>query len=153
MKEGVASSRRPWHGRSMRKLIASLLMVFLAAAPALAVDPPLVGPAITPGAQGQGTEASTAIAASYGNILYTPAKLVVAFVGMIGGAIAGVATGGDTRAAYAIWVPMVGGDYFLRPEVLDGTRPLAFFGSDYADRPSTMSSENDGSYAYEALYN
>jgi hypothetical protein len=32
-------------------------------------------------------------------------------------------------------------------------KPLAFFGNDYADRPSTWNTTNDATYAYDALYN
>ena len=97
-------------------------------------------------------EAGTSVAASYINIVYLPAKLVVAFVGGIAGGVAGFLSGGDQRAAYALWVPLMGGDYFVRPENLSGERPLAFFGSDYADQPSTWNS-GGSTYAYDALYN
>ena len=101
----------------------------------------------------QGLEAGTSLAASYINIVYLPAKLVVAFVGGIAGGVAGFLTGGDQRAAYALWVPLMGGDYFVRPENLSGERPLAFFGTDYADQPSAWNVGDSATYAYDALYN
>jgi hypothetical protein len=127
----------------MRSLAAAVLVVALVAAPAAAHRP----------ADTAGLGAGSAISAMYLNLLYTPAKVVVATVGAIGGALAGVLTGGDERAAYALWVPTIGGEYFLRPGVLEGTEDFAFFGSDYDDTPSTADAENDATYAYEALYN
>jgi hypothetical protein len=127
----------------MRTLNAAAVSLALGAAPALAETPQ----------PDQGLEGGSAISASYINVLYTPAKIVVAAVGAVGGSLAAVLTGGDQRAAYAIWVPLMGGDYFVRSENFNGGRPLAFFGSDYQDRPSTVNVTNDATYAYDALYN
>jgi hypothetical protein len=126
----------------MRSIAVAALAVIVGALPAAAHDP----------LENQGLEVGETLAASYANLLYTPAKIVVAAVGAVAGGIAGMLTGGDERAAYAVWVPLVGGDYFVKPSHVDGTRPLAFFGYDYADRPSQASRENDRTYAYEALY-
>jgi hypothetical protein len=127
----------------MRTLVAAALVLALGAMPAVADNPQ----------DNQGLEVGSALSASYLNLVYTPAKVVLAVVGAVGGGVAAVLTGGDQRAAYAFWVPLMGGDFFLRPENFNGGRPLAFFGSDYQERPSTVSSENDASYAYDALYN
>ena len=64
-----------------------------------------------------------------------------------------VLTGGDTRAAYALWVPTAGGDFMVRPSHLDGSERLQFFGSDYTDHASTISRQSDGSTIYDATYN
>jgi hypothetical protein len=127
--------------RVMRTIVAVVLSLALGAASAYAENPPV----------DQGLEAGTSVSASFINIVYLPAKIVVAFVGGIAGGIAGVLTGGDQRAAYALWVPLMGGDYFVRPENLSGERPLAFLGSDYADQPSTWN--GSATYAYDSLYN
>jgi hypothetical protein len=103
-------------------------------------------------ASSPGLEVGNAITASFANLAYTPAKVVVATVGLIGGGIAGFLAGGDTRTAYSIWVPTAGGSYFLRPSHLDGSEEFHFWGQDYSDEPSTASTENDGSYMYDALY-
>lgn len=95
-------------------------------------------------------EASLAIGAALSSIVYFPVKVTAAAVGLVGGAIAGLVTGGETRAAYAIWVPMAGGNYVVRPAHLDGTRSFAFFGADYEDRPSLRN--QDGSVIYDSLY-
>jgi len=126
----------------MRTVIVAVLAAALGALPAQAHEPEM----------NQGLEIGDAVTATFSNIGYVPAKLVVATVGMIGGAVAGFMTGGDTRSAYAIWVPLVGGDYFVRPEHLEGERGLAFFGSDYDDRPSMAGGENDTTYGYQGLY-
>ena len=140
----------------MRTIVAVVLSLALGAAsayaenaPAYAENPPTYAaqnPPVDPG-----LEAGTSVSASFINIVYLPAKIVVAFVGGIAGGIAGVLTGGDQRAAYALWVPLMGGDYFVRPENLSGERPLAFLGSDYADQPSTWNGSS--TYAYDSLYN
>lgn len=97
-----------------------------------------------------GHEAALSIAAAMANLVYTPAKVGVAVAGLVGGAVAGLLSGGDVRAAYALWVPLAGGDYMIRPAHVDGVRPLAFFGSDYDDTPSRY--DADGSVIYRALY-
>ena len=77
----------------MRKTILSFaLAATLAAAPSVArADSP-------------GTEVGFALWSAFANLAYTPAKVVVALVGLPVGAAAGFLNGGDTRAAYAIWV-------------------------------------------------
>ena len=127
----------------MRTFVVAALALALSALPAAAHDP----------ADNPGLEIGGSIAAMYASLVYTPAKIVVAALGGVGGALAGVLTGGDEGAAYAFWVPLMGGDYFVRPGNFDGSRPLAFFGSDYDDTPSTADAENDATYAYEARYN
>ena len=109
----------------------------------------------TPGpvrAQDPGYEVGFATLAAVSNLFYTPAKIVVAAVGMTLGGLAGALNGGDQRAANAILVPMAGGDYFLTADHLDGIRPIHFFGSDYYDRPTTYGREHHGSSAYDAMY-
>src|SRR5438876_296179 len=94
-----------------------------------------------------GTVAAVAAAA---NLLYLPAKTLVAIGGLGVGALTGLLTGGDIRAAYAVWVPAAGGTFLLTPAHFEGTRPIEFFGSDYADRPSTNA--RDTSIVYRSLY-
>jgi hypothetical protein len=98
-----------------------------------------------------GEEFGLAVGAAAANIFYTPAKVVVALGGLVLGAFTGVFTGGDVRAAYAVWVPAAGGTYLLRPSHLDGTELIEFFGSDYADTPSTAVGPETG-VLYDAQY-
>jgi hypothetical protein len=140
----------------MRTIIAVVLSVTLGVASAFAQNqnPSPNGSGnvdVTPADQSY--EAGTSVSATFINFAYLPAKTVVAVLGGVAGSLAGLFTGGDQRAAYALWVPTMGGDWFVRPENLSGQKPLAFFGNDYADRPSTWNTTNDATYAYDALYN
>jgi hypothetical protein len=103
-------------------------------------------------AQNGASEAGLAVGAALANIVYVPVKAVVAVGGLALGTFAALLTGGDTRAAYALWVPAASGTYILTPACLDGSAPLKFFGSDYADRPSNQTKGGDGSSVYESLY-
>jgi hypothetical protein len=87
-------------------------------------------------------------------LLYTPAKVIVAVGGLTLGGLTGLLTGGDTRSAYAVWVPVATGTYFLTPSHLDGSEPIEFFGtSDYADTPSTSAAAAmEAGAIYEAEY-
>ena len=125
----------------MQKLVVGLILVAL-----------VLGRA-TPGqARSAGEEAGLAIGAATLNLVYFPAKLVMVVGGFVLGGATGFATGGDIRAAYAIWVPTMSGTYLLTPANMEGAEPIAFFGHDYADTPSTLSSKADGGVVYDALY-
>ncbi len=99
-----------------------------------------------------GAEFGLAMGAAASNLVYFPVKLTMAGLGLPLGALAGLFTGGNTRAAYAVWVPTASGTYLLTPDHLEGTKDIEFIGNDYADRPSTMQRETDGSRMYDALY-
>jgi hypothetical protein len=114
---------------------------------ALVLGRPVAGRTASPG-----VEFGMAIGAAGANLLYTPAKVAVAAVGLLVGSVTGILTGGDVRAAYAIWVPAASGTYLLRPANLDGTEPIAFFGSDYADTPSIASGTAEAGGIYDAQY-
>jgi hypothetical protein len=108
---------------------------------------PVAARAASPGA-----EAGMALLAATANLGYTPAKLLMAGGGLLVGSFTALFTGGDTRAAYAIWVPTASGTYFLRPANLEGSEPIEFFGVDYADMPSTASAAPEAGGIYEAQY-
>ncbi len=99
----------------------------------------------------QGEEAGYAVAAAALNLVYVPAKAVVALGGLMLGGATGLLTGGNTRAAYAIWVPAASGTFFLTPSHIDESRPIAFFGDDYIDRPS-RNWRTDRSAVYDSIY-
>ena len=98
----------------------------------------------------QAGEAGFALAAAAANLVYVPAKVLVAVGGLGLGGLVGFLTGGDMRAAYALWVPAAGGTFMLRPSHVEGTRPIEFFGSDYVDQPSR--NPGDTSIVYRSLY-
>jgi len=114
---------------------------------ALVLGRPVPGRTASPGA-----EFGMAIGAAAANLLYTPAKVAVAAVGLAVGGVTGVLTGGDVRSVYAIWVPAASGTYLLRAANLDGTEPIEFFGSDYADTPAIVSGAAESGGIYEAQY-
>src|ERR1051325_9383619 len=94
----------------------------------LAVAALLAGPARANARETtQGEEAGYALAALGLNLVYVPAKAIVAFGGAVLGAVVGLATGGDTRSAYAIWVPADSGTFILNASNVDGTVPIEFF--------------------------
>jgi hypothetical protein len=104
------------------------------------------------GATTQLEEAGRAAASIGLNIFYVPAKAVMAFVGLVTGGFVGFATGGDERAAYAIWVPTASGTWFVTPDQVDGSKPIEFFGSDYSDKPSGLGLSEPGRSSYDAMY-
>jgi hypothetical protein len=83
----------------------------------------------------QGEEVLFSVLATATNIFYTPLKFAIALVAMPAGGFAGAASGGDARTAYAIWVPALGGTFFLTAAHMEGSKPIEFWGSDYADQP------------------
>ena len=103
-------------------------------------------------AQSPIVEFGLAVGAAGANLVYLPVKVVVAFGGLVLGALTGTLTGGDERAAYAVWVPAASGTYLLTPAHLEGTVPIEFFGSDYADRPSPAAAAVEGSGIYDIEY-
>jgi len=105
-----------------------------------------------PGRAQPGAEFGLAIGAAAANLVYTPVKVITAFGGLALGGMTGLLTGGDVRAAYAVWVPAASGTFMLTPNNLDGTEPIEFFGSDYADRPSKGAAVTEARGIYEAQY-
>ena len=83
----------------------------------------------------QAEEAGFAVLATGVNVFYIPAKLVLAAAAIPVGGLAGALSGGDARTAYSIWVPAMGGTFFLTNSHLDGSKPIEFLGSDYQDKP------------------
>jgi hypothetical protein len=103
-------------------------------------------------AQGPGTEFGLAVGAASANLLYLPGKMVVALGGLVLGGLTGALTGGDVRAAYGVWVPAASGTYLLTPAHLEGTVPIEFFGSDYADQSSKAAGGAEGAGIYDIQY-
>ena|SRR5262245_13127042 len=99
----------------------------------------------------QAEEAGFAVIATGANIFYVPAKLLLAVVAMPVGGIAGLFSGGDARTAYAIWVPALGGTFFLTNAHMDGSKPIEFLGSDYPDRRSVDTS-GEGTIIFDTPY-
>jgi len=100
----------------------------------------------------QGEEAGRAIAGATLSVFYLPVKAVMAVCGLVAGSFVGLVTGGDVRAAYAIWVPTASGTWFFTPAQVEGSKDVEFFGSDYADRPSELGGDEPGRAGYDAMY-
>ena len=83
----------------------------------------------------QAEEVLFSVLATATNIFYVPLKFAIALLAMPVGGLAGAASGGDARTAYAIWVPALGGTFFLTNAHMDGSKPIEFFGSNYPDEP------------------
>jgi hypothetical protein len=125
----------------MRRLLAAILLTTL-----------VLGRPVQGAAQDgpyQPDEAGLALAAAGLTLFYLPAKGVIAGCGLLLGGVVGLVTGGDTRSAYAIWVPAAGGSYTITAGNLDGSEPFEFWGSDYADVPSTFATTGA---IYDAQY-
>ena len=99
----------------------------------------------------QAEEAGFAVLATGANIFYMPAKFLVAMAAIPVGGLAGALSGGDARTAYAIWVPAMGGTYFLTNGHLDGSKPIEFFGYDYDDQLAP-NPEGDRTLIYDTPY-
>lgn len=63
-----------------------------------------------------------------GNILYVPAKVGFAGVGVVATGLTYVASLGSTEAAGAVWSATTGGDYLITPRMVEERRPAAFVG-------------------------
>ena len=125
----------------MRRVLVALLLL------GVVLGRPAVLRAESPAA-----EFGLAVGAAAGNLVYLPVKGIVAFGGLVLGSLTGVLTGGDVRAAYAVWVPAASGTYLLTPAHLEGTVPIEFFGSDYADESSKAAGAAEGAGIYDIQY-
>jgi len=61
------------------------------------------------------------------NLLYLPAKLAYAGVGVVTGAVV-LLLAHDTAVAGDVWLPTLGGDYLVTERHLRGEVPLRFLG-------------------------
>jgi hypothetical protein len=91
--------------------------------------------AIVPGAayaseDGLTNEAGVGTAAALCTLLYGPAKIVYAGLGLIFGGVAWGLSGGDSDVMMAIVTPAVRGDYVVTPDNLRGEQSLEFLGRD-----------------------
>ena len=73
-----------------------------------------------------GAEFGMGIASSLLSLIYSPFRMGFGLAGAGLGGFTGWSTGGDLRAARAVWRPTVEGDYFVRPDHLDGTERFEF---------------------------
>ncbi len=73
-------------------------------------------------------EAGVGVGAAFGSLLYAPAKLVYATLGVVLGGIAWGLSGGDADVKDAVIMPAVRGDYVITPSIIRGEEKLEFVG-------------------------
>ncbi|MBW2286484.1 MAG: hypothetical protein JRG80_01990 [Deltaproteobacteria bacterium] len=73
-------------------------------------------------------EAGVGVGAAFGSLLYAPAKLVYATLGLVLGGMAWGLSGGDADVKDAVIMPAVRGDYVITPSIIRGEEKLEFVG-------------------------
>ncbi|HXZ24862.1 MAG TPA: hypothetical protein VEI24_01470 [Nitrospiria bacterium] len=107
---------------SVRRLLLSAgLVAWLVAAPTAAWA-------------GYLSEAGLGTASMLSTFIYGPIKLTYAILGGTIGGLSYLLSVGNLDVANKIWVPSLGGNYVITPEMLKGEQAIHFFGS------STMAS-------------
>ena len=126
-----------------KKGLALLLLVAMTASPLYAQT---ADTANQPAEQPVGEEAGYGIGSALANVLYIPAKVTYAGLGVLTGGIGYLLSGGRADVANNIIYPAVGGHYVVTPSHLKGEQPLYFVGappavddSQQAQAPSTPS--------------
>jgi hypothetical protein len=125
----------------MRRILVGVMLAAL-----------LTVPTVPARADTAGAEAGYALLAGFANLGYGPVKVLMAAGGLAVGAVMSVLSGGDDRAANALWVPTASGTYFLTPDNISGKVPIEFIGTDYADKSSTIGAVGDRTRIYDAMY-
>ena len=80
--------------------------------------------------EGMGSEAGVGALAAVGTLIYGPAKIIYAALGVVFGGAAYGLSGGDSDVWDAVITPSVRGDYVLTPEHVRMERIIEFFGRD-----------------------
>ena len=96
--------------------------------------------------EGMANEAGIGAAAAIGTLIYGPAKIAYAALGLFFGGAAWGRSGGDNEVLNAVITPAVRGDYVLTPEHVRMERNLEFFGRDpeYRYTQTAMVEETTG---------
>ena len=76
------------------------------------------------------------------NVVYVPAKLGYAFLGLVVGAGSWAVAGGRTRLAKRVLKQALGGDYFITPSMVEGKEPIEFTGEVEAEKVVSRSSQS-----------
>jgi hypothetical protein len=94
------------------------LLIGLTGTPAMAADTSGTSPS------GVGLQVASWMA----TVPYGAAKVAYALSGSIVGGLTWAMTGGNTKAAEAVWNPSIYGDYIVQPQNLTGEKSLHFVG-------------------------
>ncbi len=76
------------------------------------------------------SEAGIGALAAVGTLIYGPAKIVYAALGLVFGGAAWGLSGGDNEVLERVITPSVRGDYVLTPEHIRMERSIEFYGRD-----------------------
>jgi hypothetical protein len=79
--------------------------------------------------QSVGNAAGYGIGSALANVLYIPAKVTYAGLGVLTGGLGYLLSGGRMDVANSIIYPAVGGHYVVTPSHLKGTEPIYFVGA------------------------
>lgn len=109
-------------------LLACVVAIAIGAGPARAED-------------GAPSEAGLGVAAAMCSLVYGPAKVVYASLGLIIGGVAWALSAGDPDVRDAVLTPAIRGDYVVTPAHLRGDRELEFIGRDPRYRRSSEVTE------------
>ena len=125
--------RYPRCMKTPKKGLALLLFVAITASPLYGQT---VDTANQPPEQPVGEEAGYGIGSALANVLYIPAKVTYAGLGLLTGGLGYVLSGGRTDVASNIIYPAIRGNYVVTPSHLKGTEPIYFVGAPPATEDS-----------------
>jgi len=75
------------------------------------------------------SEAGLGTASILSSFIYGPVKLTWAILGGTIGGLGYLFSAGNFDATNKIWIPSLGGDYVITPQMLTGEQTIHFFGS------------------------
>ena len=131
--------------RSMKKLwLARLAAVFLAVAivvPLGAQTGAPVDPAPEPSV---GEEIGYGLGSALANVVYIPAKVTYAALGLLTGGLGYLLSGGNGEVANNIIYPAVRGNYVVTPDHLKGREPIYFVGAPPAPEAEDVAANRSG---------
>ena len=92
-----------------------------------------------------GAEAGYGVGAALASILYIPAKVTYAGLGLLAGGLGYVLSGGKAEVANNIIYPAVRGNYVVTPSNLKGAEPIYFVGAppETAPEPEAAAPKSD----------
>ncbi len=112
--------------KQLFKGIAVGLLIALTSAPLQAQTPGANSDAAEPGL---GEEVGYGVGSALANLVYIPAKVTYAGLGLLTGGIGFVLSGGKADVANNIIYPSIRGNYVVTPSHLRGEEPIYFVGA------------------------
>lgn len=82
-----------------------------------------------------GEDLGYGVGSALANVFYMPAKIIYAGLGLVGGGLGYVLSGGNTETANSILDPAIRGNYVVTPRHLKGEEPLIFVGPVHTSEP------------------